>query len=91
MAKSGVALFLDLHGDEALPYVFTAGCEGVPGFGDGEAGALWAYRQQRFRDRLEALNPAISSASAIRSAAGARQPHHGHRRRGAPLSLSGSL
>ena len=58
MAKSGVALFLDLHGDEALPYVFTAGCEGVPGFGDGEAGALWAYRQQRFRDRLEALNPA---------------------------------
>ena len=58
MANSGVALFLDLHGDEELPYVFTAGCEGVPGFGDGEDGARWAARQQRFRDYLEALNPA---------------------------------
>ncbi len=28
----GVDLFLDIHGDEALPYVFAAGCEGNPGF-----------------------------------------------------------
>ena len=57
---------------------------------EGEAGALWAYRQQRFRDRLEALNPAYQQRFGYpRSAAGARQPHHGHRRRGEPLSLSG--
>ena len=63
MAKSGVALFLDLHGDEALPYVFTAGCEGVPGSGMARRG--WAYRQQRFRDRLEALNPAYQQRFGI--------------------------
>lgn len=32
MARVGVDLFLDIHGDEAIPYVFTAGCEGNPGF-----------------------------------------------------------
>ena len=30
--ESGVDLFLDIHGDEALPYVFAAGCEGNPGY-----------------------------------------------------------
>lgn len=58
MRKSGVARFLDLHGDEALPYVFTAGCEGVPGFGEGPEGQAWAQRQQAFRDALETINPA---------------------------------
>jgi murein tripeptide amidase MpaA len=32
MEKYGVDLFLDIHGDEEIPYVFTAGCEGNPGF-----------------------------------------------------------
>ncbi|MNF31223.1 Zinc carboxypeptidase [compost metagenome] len=32
MTKHGVDLFLDIHGDEEIPYVFTAGCEGNPGF-----------------------------------------------------------
>ncbi|MEK1906638.1 MAG: M14-type cytosolic carboxypeptidase [Pseudomonas sp.] len=32
MAAIGVDLFLDIHGDEEIPYVFTAGCEGNPGF-----------------------------------------------------------
>jgi murein tripeptide amidase MpaA len=32
MTKYGVDLFLDIHGDEEIPYVFTAGCEGNPGF-----------------------------------------------------------
>jgi murein tripeptide amidase MpaA len=30
--ESGVDLFLDVHGDEALPYVFAAACEGNPGY-----------------------------------------------------------
>lgn len=32
MRKVGVDLFLDIHGDEEIPHVFTAGCEGNPGF-----------------------------------------------------------
>lgn len=32
MQQVGVDLFLDAHGDEALPYNFVAGCEGNPGY-----------------------------------------------------------
>lgn len=32
MAQTGVDLFLDIHGDEALPYNFVAGAEGNPGY-----------------------------------------------------------
>jgi len=32
MHKTGVDAFLDVHGDEALPYVFVDGCERLPGF-----------------------------------------------------------
>ncbi|MGL6070987.1 M14 family metallopeptidase, partial [Craterilacuibacter sp.] len=32
MLETGVDLFLDIHGDEALPYVFAAGSEGVPSY-----------------------------------------------------------
>ncbi|MDO5686430.1 MAG: M14-type cytosolic carboxypeptidase [Neisseria sp.] len=32
MHEIGVDLFLDIHGDEALPYVFVAGTEGVPNY-----------------------------------------------------------
>lgn len=32
MEHYGVDLFLDIHGDEEIPYVFTAGCEGNPGY-----------------------------------------------------------
>jgi murein tripeptide amidase MpaA len=31
---SGCAAFLDIHGDESLPYVFVAGCEMLPNFTD---------------------------------------------------------
>lgn len=33
MAESGVDLFLDIHGDETLPYVFIDGSHMVPGYG----------------------------------------------------------
>ncbi len=32
MHETGVDLFLDIHGDEALPYVFAAGAEGNPSY-----------------------------------------------------------
>lgn len=32
MEQYGVDLFLDVHGDEEIPHVFTAGCEGNPGY-----------------------------------------------------------
>lgn len=32
MLETGVDLFLDVHGDEALPYNFVAGCEGNPNY-----------------------------------------------------------
>ena len=32
MHETGVDAFLDVHGDEGLPYVFVDGCERLPGF-----------------------------------------------------------
>ena len=32
MLNIGVDMFLDIHGDEALPYNFVAGCEGNPSY-----------------------------------------------------------
>jgi murein tripeptide amidase MpaA len=34
MLEVGVDLHLDIHGDEALPYNFVAGCEGIPSYDD---------------------------------------------------------
>ena len=34
MKKTGVDLFYDVHGDEALPYVFLSGSEGTPSYND---------------------------------------------------------
>lgn len=34
MQETGVDMFLDVHGDEALPYNFVAGCEGIPSYDD---------------------------------------------------------
>ena len=39
MLRTGVDAFLDVHGDEALPYVFVAGGEMLPGFTPGQARA----------------------------------------------------
>ena len=32
MQETGVDLFLDIHGDESIPYVFLSGNEGIPSF-----------------------------------------------------------
>jgi len=34
MKETGVDLFYDVHGDEALPFVFLAGAEGTPSYND---------------------------------------------------------
>lgn len=34
MKETGVDLFLDIHGDEAIPYNFVAGCEGIKSYDD---------------------------------------------------------
>lgn len=47
MHQTGVDLFYDVHGDEGLPYVFLAGCEGVPNYTD-----KMAQLQQMFVDAL---------------------------------------
>ena len=52
MLETGVDLFLDIHGDEGLPYVFVAGTEGVPGY-DGRVAGL----EGRFKDALAAASP----------------------------------
>ena len=52
MGETGVDLALDIHGDEALPYNFVAGTEGVPGWDDVRDAEL-----VRFKRTLAALNP----------------------------------
>ncbi|MCF5500165.1 M14 family metallopeptidase, partial [Pseudomonas syringae] len=47
MEKYGVDMFLDVHGDEEIPYVFTAACEGNPGYTPHQQ-----QLEERFRRRL---------------------------------------
>lgn len=49
MRQTGVDLFLDMHGDEALPYNFIAGAEGVPGFTADDQARLDAYKAELMR------------------------------------------
>ncbi|THF66201.1 carboxypeptidase family protein [Pseudothauera nasutitermitis] len=52
MMESGCDLFLDIHGDEEMPYVFFSTAEEVPNFT-----AELARRQARFIDALLAASP----------------------------------
>ena len=52
MERTGCALFLDIHGDESLPYVFFSTAEEVPGFTAAAAAA-----QARFVDTFLAVSP----------------------------------
>jgi murein tripeptide amidase MpaA len=52
MKETGVDLFLDVHGDEGLPYVFVAGSDELPSFT-----AEQAARQKRFSDDLMIASP----------------------------------
>lgn len=44
MMQTGCDLALDVHGDEALPYNFIAGAEGIPGWSDRLAGLLETFK-----------------------------------------------
>ncbi|MCB9681230.1 MAG: carboxypeptidase family protein [Alphaproteobacteria bacterium] len=52
MDASGVDLCLDVHGDEALPYTFIAGAEGIPGYTAHQADLL-----ERFLAAYVRANP----------------------------------
>lgn len=47
MDETGVDLFYDVHGDEALPYVFLAGSQGTPSYSD-----RLANLREKFSDAL---------------------------------------
>jgi murein tripeptide amidase MpaA len=52
MQAGGVTLFLDVHGDEALAYVFVAGSEMLPSFSPAQAG-----QQAAFVKAFKAVSP----------------------------------
>lgn len=55
LLRTGVDLFLDVHGDEAVPFAFAAGCEGNPGFTPRLAGL-----EAEFAEHLAAADPSFS-------------------------------
>jgi len=52
MKQTGVDFYYDVHGDEALPYVFLAGCEGIPSYTQ-----ELAAKQKKFIDALMLVSP----------------------------------
>ncbi|MCB1887038.1 MAG: hypothetical protein KDH20_05505 [Rhodocyclaceae bacterium] len=52
MQRTGVALYLDIHGDETLSYVFFSTAEEVPGYSD-----TIARQQAAFCDAFRAASP----------------------------------
>ncbi|AZG15071.1 M14 family metallopeptidase [Cupriavidus pauculus] len=50
--RTGVDLFFDIHGDEALPYNFVAGSEMLPGFTEAQRA-----QQSRFIDAFKRVSP----------------------------------
>ncbi len=52
LQRTGCDFFLDVHGDEVIPYVFTAGCEMLPSVTDAQRA-----EQQRYVAALLAASP----------------------------------
>jgi len=52
MLSTGVDMHLDIHGDEALPFNFVAGCEGVPSYNE-----RIQLLENQFKDILLAITP----------------------------------
>ena len=52
MRETGVDMHLDIHGDEALPYNFVAGCEGCPSYDDRHK-----MLEDKFKEVLLAITP----------------------------------
>src|SRR5690554_4380320 len=49
MKEVGVDCFLDVHGDEAIPYNFVAGCEGIPSYDERHKNLEDAFRTAYLR------------------------------------------
>lgn len=49
MQEVGVDCFLDVHGDEAIPYNFVAGCEGIPSYDERHKNLENAFREAYLR------------------------------------------
>lgn len=52
MLETGVDMFLDIHGDEAIPYNFVAGSEGIPSYY-----AAFAALENHFKQALLTITP----------------------------------
>ena len=52
MHDKGVDLFIDVHGDEGLPYNFLAGCEGIPRYDE-----PLANQEKAFKDNFKVATP----------------------------------
>lgn len=52
MLQTGVDMFLDIHGDEAIPYNFVAGSEGVPSYDE-----RMTKLEQHFKQALLTITP----------------------------------
>ena len=52
MHETGVDIFLDIHGDESIPYIFVAGTEGVPHYSE-----RTAQLETQFKAALQAASP----------------------------------
>lgn len=52
MQQTGVNLFLDIHGDETIPYNFVAGSEGTPSYSEKQQ-----RLEQTFKNFLVAITP----------------------------------
>ena len=52
MFETGIDMHLDIHGDEALPYNFVAGCEGVPSYNE-----KIKHLEETFKTALLAITP----------------------------------
>ncbi|MDK9763540.1 carboxypeptidase family protein [Vibrio sp. D420a] len=52
MLETGVDMFLDIHGDEAIPYNFVAGSEGIPSY-DARLQGL----EEHFKQALSTITP----------------------------------
>lgn len=52
MDEIGVDLLLDVHGDEAIPYNFVAGSEGIPSYSEG-----LKRLENKFKDRWMQISP----------------------------------
>ncbi|HLV47736.1 MAG TPA: hypothetical protein VKY35_01600, partial [Aliidiomarina sp.] len=49
MKEVGVDCFLDVHGDEAIPHNFVAGCEGIPSYDERHKNLENAFREAYLR------------------------------------------